>query len=77
MKISGKVFGLIFSVSVGLVMALAMSFFMLVVNIGFVEGFFFIWVKSFLIGFSIALPIAIVIIPLIKNRLERMFVVKK
>lgn len=71
MKVSGKIFGLIFSVAVGFVMALAMSFFMLLVNVGLVEGFFFIWVKSFLIGFSISLPIAVILIPLIKKGLEK------
>ena len=72
-KISGRTFGIIFSVSVGFIMALAMSFFMLLINVGYVEGFFFIWAKSFLIGFCIALPIAITIIPFIKNKLEKMF----
>ena len=77
MKVSGKIFGLIFSVSVGFVMSLAMSFFMLVVNVGLTEGFFFIWIKSFLVGFIISIPIAVIAIPLIKNGLEKMLEVSE
>ena len=73
MKVSGKVFGLIFSVAVGFVMSMAMSFFMLLVNVGLIEGFFFIWMQSFLVGFIISIPIAVIAIPLIKNALERIF----
>ncbi len=73
MIISRKIFGLNFSVSIGFVMFLAMSFFVLLVNVGLIEGFFFMWMQSFLVGFVISIPIAVVAIPLIKNGLEKVF----
>ncbi|HAA11676.1 MAG TPA: hypothetical protein DCE41_08255 [Cytophagales bacterium] len=77
MKVSGKLFGLIFSVAVGFVMSLAMSFFMLVFNVGLIDGFFLMWMRSFLIGFSISIPIAIVAIPQIRIGLTKVFKVGK
>ncbi len=76
MKVSGKVFGLMFSVIIGLVMSLFMSFFMLLVNLGWVEGFFFIWMKAFAVGFVISLPIAVVAIPIIQKGLRKYFIVE-
>jgi len=50
-----------------------MSFFMLLINIGFSKIFFNAWMKSFGLGFIIALPISIIFIPIIRRGLEKMF----
>lgn len=76
MKVSQRIYGVILSVSIGLVMSLGMSLLMLIVNAGFVEGFFIIWMKSFAVGFIASLPISVTVIPFIQKQLPKVFKIK-
>jgi len=76
MKVSGKVYGLVFSGAISLVMSVFMSFFMVLVNVGYIDGFFFIWMMSTALGFAIALPIAAIAVPIIQKLLNRYLIVK-
>ena len=62
---------LVFSSLLALLMSFFMSFFMTVVNIGFSQVLFVAWMKSFVLGFVIALPISIIFIPMLRTYLER------
>ncbi len=70
-RIKRKRFELVFSSLLALLMSFFMSFFMTVVNIGFSQSLFVAWMKSFVLGFVIALPISIIFIPMIRTYLER------
>ena len=73
MTVSKQVFGSIMGATIGFVMSIIMSFFMLLVSIGFIEGFFLIWLKSAALGFAIAVPIGMVVAPLMERLLQRLF----
>lgn len=70
-RVSSKVYGIIYGLSVSLVMSFSMSFALLLLNVGFIDGFFLTWMKSAGIGLMIAFPIASVTIPLIQKLLGK------
>ncbi|NOK64406.1 MAG: DUF2798 domain-containing protein [Chloroflexi bacterium AL-N1] len=77
MKVSKQVFGLIMSVTIGFIMSLLISLALLLVNLGFVDDFFFIWMQSFATSFLISVPIALVMFPLTQSLLLRIFQVQE
>ncbi len=58
----------------GLSMGVIMSFVMTWVNLGLVEGFLIKWAKAFAVGASVGIPTAIVVVPLVTKRLQKMVV---
>ncbi len=62
---------LVLSSLLALLMSFFISFFITVVNIGFSQVLFVAWMKSFVLGFVIALPISIIFIPMLRTYLER------
>ncbi|MEM6431512.1 MAG: DUF2798 domain-containing protein [Deinococcota bacterium] len=77
MQVSPKVFGIIMSSAVGLSMSFFLSFFMLVVGVGFVEGFLLLWLRSFVTAFVVSVPVALVAIPMTEKVVLRMFKVSE
>jgi len=72
-KISRKYYTLVFGIAVSLFMSSCMSFVMTVVNIGFTQRFFIAWIRAFVIGFAVALPVSLIIIPVIRKNIEKVF----
>ena len=72
-KISRKYFNLIFSTLVSFLMTLFMSFVLTSINIGFPSYFIVAWLKSLGIGFAVALPVSIFVIPLVRKTIEPWF----
>ncbi len=58
---------LLFIVLLCLVMATVMSFAMTFVSAGFTSGFLAKWGRSFLIGFVVVLPAAMVAVPVLRR----------
>ncbi|MBI4852311.1 MAG: DUF2798 domain-containing protein [Acidobacteria bacterium] len=56
------------------VMALLMSGVMTIVNRGLVDGFISLWFRAFVISWLISFPASLIIIPQIKNLVEKMMV---
>ena len=52
-------------------MSLAMSFFMLVINLGFVDNFLYIWAGAFVVAFAVAMPTAFVAFQIAKKILSK------
>ena len=48
-------------------MSFCMSLVMTIVNVGFVNYFFMAWLRSWMIGFLVALPLAFILPPLIQK----------
>lgn len=48
-------------------MSTIMSFVITVVNLGFVDNFFYKWGEAFFVGFAIALPTALVVVPIARK----------
>jgi len=71
MKIKRKYDGLLFALFVSIIMSLIMSFALTLINVGLIPNFFMIWLKSFGISFAVALPISLIIVPLIRKLLDR------
>lgn len=64
MDLTEKQTKVIFGLLMAFFMALAMSFIMVLINVGMVNDFFPIWMKSFAIGFIVAVPTSMIAAPL-------------
>ncbi len=57
-------------------MSIVMSFFislvLTMINFGLGPGYLYAWLKSFIVGFIVALPIALVVFPPIKRISDRL-----
>lgn len=71
MKVSKKYSTLLFSMIMALMMSFAMSMVMTYVAVGLVPNFIIIWGKSFLVGFIVALPTALIVFPIAKKIVDR------
>ena len=72
MKIRRKYYGLLLGLFVSIIMSLVMSFALTLINAGWPPNFFMIWLKSFGISFAVALPVSLVVVPLIRKLLDKM-----
>lgn len=54
------------------VMCTVMSFAMTIVNHGLHDGFFRVWTRSGLIGFLVALPTALLVVPPLRRVADRL-----
>jgi hypothetical protein len=48
-----------------------MSFVLTLINVGWQPNFLMIWLRAFGIAFAVALPISLVIVPLIRKLLKK------
>lgn len=62
-----KYSNLIFAFFMGLMMSGLMSFVISLLNIGWIEGIWVIWLKSWSIAFFIAFPAIVVIAPVVRK----------
>ncbi len=54
-----------------LIMAFIMSGVLIIINVGFVENFFFIWLKSYIIAFIVAFPTVFVVAPIVQKIVKK------
>ncbi|MDD5152183.1 MAG: DUF2798 domain-containing protein, partial [Flavobacterium sp.] len=66
-----KAKGLKISLFTAMIVTSYMTFIIIAVNIGFVYNFLFIWLRSWLIAFVIATPSIHIIVPHIKEKLDK------
>jgi len=64
MKLPAKYRSLLFAIVMAALMSVAMSLALTALNIGFVPDFFSIWLRTCLIAFVVAVPVAIAAGPL-------------
>ncbi|RLK03068.1 DUF2798 domain-containing protein [Tenacibaculum discolor] len=72
MTLTQKQATLAFGILMAFFMALAMSFIMVLINVGMVPSFFILWMKSFLIGFLVAVPTSMIAAPVSKKLLKKL-----
>ncbi len=72
-KISRKYYNFVFSTLIAFLMSLFMSFVLTAVNIGFRSYFMVAWLRSFGLGFVVALPTSLLVIPLVRRMIEPWF----
>ena len=72
-EISRRYFNLIFSTVVAVLMSLFMSFVLTAINIGFPAYFIAAWLKSLGIAVLVALPVSVLLIPLVRRLIEPWF----
>ena len=58
---------ILFPFFMALIMACVMSGVLVLINLGFVENFFFIWMRSYLIAFCVALPTVYAVVPIVQK----------
>ncbi len=71
MKIRRKYYGLLFGLLVSIIMSLIMSFVLTYINIGWQPHFLMIWLRAFGISFAVALPVSLIIVPVIRKLLDK------
>lgn len=61
--------GLIYPILMALIMSICMSFFMVWINLGFIDlpVFFRSWGISILIGFGVGLPVSLIVVPFLQK----------
>ena len=64
MQIPKKYTPIIFGLVMGFLMTVVMSFAMVAINVGFVPNFFVIWLSSFITGFIVGTPVALLAGPI-------------
>lgn len=74
MKIRKKYLPIWTAVIIGLSMGLIMSFVMTLINVGLVQNFFLLWLKSFAVGALVGIPLALVLVPAIARQLQKIAV---
>lgn len=72
-KISRKFYTIIFATLVAILMSIFMSFVLTAVNIGFPDFFLAAWMKSLGLGFVVALPVSMLVIPLVRKIIHPLF----
>lgn len=72
MRVNEKYSQVVFTVISSGVMALLMSGVMTLVNRGLVDDFISLWVRAFLISWTVSFPASLIIIPQIRHLVERM-----
>ena len=63
-KLHRKYFHLVFSLVMGAKMVFVMTFFITLINLGWVEGFFASWMRAYAIAYVIAVPVIYYLAPL-------------
>jgi len=61
----------LFPFFMALIMACVMSGAMILINLGFVEKFFLIWMRSFFLAFLVAFPTAFFVAPLVQKIVKK------
>lgn len=61
----------LFGISMAFFMALAMSFIMVLINVGLATSFFTTWMKSFAIGFLVAIPTSMIAAPISQKLIHK------
>ncbi|MGI6161744.1 MAG: DUF2798 domain-containing protein [Christensenellales bacterium] len=62
-----KYYNIVFSCLAAIVISVPISFVMVVINLGFVEGFLLAFLKSALVSIAISIPLANIGIPIAKK----------
>lgn len=70
MKVSKAVYNAIFNILIALIMSAMMSLVLTIVNVGIMDGFFAIWMKSALVATLVAIPVTFITIPLVQRLLS-------
>lgn len=61
-----------FALSMGIVTTGIVSFTIIASNLGFSEGFASVWLRSWLIGYAIAIPAILLLGPRLQARIDRL-----
>ena len=74
MKIKRKYLPLVTAVCMGFSMGIVMSFVMTLVNVGMGPRFFIKWMKAFIVGASVGIPLAVIVVPFLSKQLLKLAV---
>ncbi len=72
METNNKKAKILFGILMAGMMALAMSFVMVWINVGLNSNFFAIWMKSFDLGFLVAVPTSIIAAPIAQKLVHKL-----
>jgi hypothetical protein len=70
-KLPKQYFHLVFSLIMGAIMVLLMTFVITLVNVGMASDFFFRWMKAFAVAYVVAVPVIYFLAPMAKKLATR------
>jgi hypothetical protein len=56
-------------------MSFSISFVLTLINAGLRSDFLFVWIRGFTIGFIVALPISLIVVPIMRRVVDRITIV--
>ena len=71
-KIKKKYSWILFAFFMSITMSFSISFILTLINAGLISDFIFIWMRGFTIGFVVALPIALILVPIMRRVDDRL-----
>ncbi len=77
MRLNKKYYNIVFSCLAAIIISVPISFLMVVINLGFVKGFWIAFLKSALVSVIISIPLANIGIPVAKKISDKMFKMEK
>jgi len=66
-KIKKKYSWILFAFFMSLMMSFSISFVLTLINAGLIPDFPSVWMRGFIIGFIVALPIALIVVPIMQK----------
>ena len=70
-KLPKSRFHLVFSFVMGAIMVFIMTFVITSVNVGWPQNFLFLWAKSFLVAYAVAVPVIYFFVPVARRLTAR------
>ena len=70
---NNKYYNLVFSCLAAILISVPIAFIMVVMNLGFVKGFFVAFLKSALVSILISIPLATIGIPVAQKLTDKLF----
>jgi len=72
LRIKRKYNGLLFAALTSVIMSLIITFILVLVNNGWTERFWEMWLRGFIVGSLVSIPISLVVIPLVKRMVDKL-----
>ena len=72
LRIKRKYNGLLFAALTSVVMSLIITFILVLVNNGWTERFWEMWLRGFIVGSLVSIPISLVVIPAVKKMVDKL-----
>ena len=71
LRMKRKYNGILFAALTSVVMSLIITFILVLVNNGWTERFWEMWLRGFVVGSLVSIPISLIVIPAVKRMVDK------